>query len=172
VAKAPCTAVPTPNERGIVVFDAAEFVAAYPAFATLTNAQMGAAFAVATIFLNNSCCSIVEDVNVRQVLLYMLTAHVCALVYGENGNAPSGIVGRVNTAREGSVSVGAEYAADMSMSEAYFSQTPYGAMFWQVTTPFRMGGYITPGPSNECVGRFPGYGPGMPFPPGGGSGCC
>jgi hypothetical protein len=170
VAKDPCPAVPTPNERGIVRFDAPEFVAAYPAFATLTNAQMGAAFVVATIFLNNSCCSIVEDVNVRQVLLYMLTAHVCALVYGENGKPPSGIVGRVNTAREGSVAVGAEYAGDMSMSEAYFSQTPYGAMFWQATTPFRMGGYITPGPSQACIGGLPGYT--SPFPFGGSRGCC
>lgn len=170
MAKVPCPPVPTPNERGIVVFDPAEFVAAYPAFATLSNLQMASAFAVATIFLNNSCCSIVEDVNVRQVLLYMVTAHVCALIYGENGNAPSGIVGRVNTAREGSVSVGAEYAADMSMSEAYFSQTPYGAMFWQSTVAFRMGGYITPGPSQACIGGLPGYT--SPFPFGGGGGCC
>lgn len=171
MAKAPCPAVPTPNERGVVVFDKAEFIAAYPAFATLTDAQLASAFAVATIFLNNSCCSIVEDVNVRQTLLYMLTAHVCALVYGENGNAPSGIVGRVNTAREGSVAVGAEYAAEMSMSEAYFSQTPYGAMFWQSTAALRMGGYITPAPGGACIGGLPGYT--SPFPFGwSGNGCC
>lgn len=166
---AACPPVPTPNQRGIVVFNAPEFVAAYPAFATLLNAQMAAAFAVATIFLNNSCCSIVEDAPTRQLLLYMLTAHVCALIYGSNGTAPSGMVGRVDSAKEGTVSVSASYANDMSMSEAYFSQTPYGAMFWQATVAFRMGGYITPGPSQACIGGLPGYTSPFPF---GGSGCC
>lgn len=149
----------------------ADFVAAYPAFATLTNVQMQSAFDVAVLFLNNSCCSVVQDANVRERLLYMLTAHVCALIYGENGNPPSGIVGRVDSAREGSVSVSAAYANDMSMSEAYFSQTPYGAMFWQATVAYRMGGYFTPGPSGACIGGLPGYQtPGFPWP--GGGGCC
>jgi len=168
---AACPPVPTPNQRGIVVFDGPEFVAAYPAFATLTNAQMAAAFAVAVIFLNNSCCSIVEDAPTRQVLLYMLTAHVCALIYGQNGQPPSGIVGRVDSAKEGSVSVSASYANDMSMSEAYFSQTPYGAMFWQATVAYRMGSYYTPGPAQACIGGLPGVGLPFPFGPGGG-GCC
>lgn len=166
----PCPPVPIQNQRGVVVFDPAEFVLAYPAFATLSNAQMGAAFMVATLFLNNSCCSIVEDAPTRQLLLYMLTAHVCALIYGEYGNPPSGIVGRVNQAREGSVSVGAAYANEMSMSEAYFSQTPYGAMFWQATVAFRMGGYYTPGPAQACIGGLPGVG--LPFPFGSGNGSC
>jgi len=165
-----CPPVPTVNQRGVVRFVKAEFIAAYPAFATLTDDQLQTAFGVATIFLNNSCCSIVEDAPTRQLLLYMLTAHVSALIYGENGTAPSGIVGRVNNAREGSVSVGAEYAAEMSMSEAYFSQTPYGAMFWQATTVYRMGGYIIPGPSQACIGGLPGYG--LPFPFGSGNGGC
>lgn len=167
----PCPAVPTPIQRGVVRFDRTEFDAAYPAFATLTDAQLQSAFDVSTLFLNNSCCSIVQDAAQRQVLLYMLTAHVATLVYGANGQPPSGIVGRVDSAREGSVSVSAAYAAEMSMSEAYFSQTQYGAMFWQATVAYRMGGYYTPGPVQACIGGLPGVGLPMPFGPGGG-GCC
>lgn len=167
---AACPPVPTPITRGIVVFDAPEFVLSYPAFVTLTNAQMQSAFDVATLFLNNSCCSVVKDAVARQRLLYMITAHVCALIYGANGLAPSGIVGRVDKAAEGTVSVSAAYVDDMSMSEAYFSQTPYGAMFWQATVAYRMGGYYTPGPVDACIGRTPGYPfPGGRFPD---SGCC
>jgi hypothetical protein len=156
----------------VVRFDPAEFVAVYPAFATLSNAQMQAAFDVAAIFLNNSCCSVVQDANLRQRLLYMATAHVCALIYGENGKPPAGIVGRVDKAAEGTVSVSASYASEMSMSEAYFSQTPYGAMFWQATVAFRSMAYFPP-PADACVGGIPGYGfGGAPWGswPGGGCG--
>lgn len=167
----PCPAVPTPIQRGVVRFVRAEFAAAYPAFATLTDAQLQSAFDVSTLFLNNSCCSIVEDAPTRQTLLYMLTAHVATLIYGQNGQLPSGIVGRVDSAREGSVAVSASYANDMSMSEAYFSQTPYGAQFWQATVAYRMGGYYTPGPAQACIGGLPGVS--LPFPFGsGGGGCC
>lgn len=161
----------TPEVRGIVQFNAVEFKAAYPAFATVDDGLLQSAFDVATLFLNNSCCSVVKDANKRQTLLYMLTAHVAALFYGANGQPPSGIVGRVNSAREGSVSVSAAYANDMNMSEAYFSQTPWGAAFWQATVAYRMGGYYTPGPTQACIGGLPGYTTPFPFGPGGG-GCC
>jgi hypothetical protein len=168
----PCPAVPTPVQTGVVRFVAADFKAAYPAFATVADLLLQGDFDVATLFLNNSCCSVVKDAAARERLLYLLTAHVAAILQGANGQPPSGIVGRVDSAREGSVSVSASYAAEMSMSEAYFAQTPWGAMFWQATTPYRMGGYYTPGPSQACAGRLPGvYGPGVPFPFGGG-GCC
>jgi hypothetical protein len=158
---------PTPT-RGVVVFDAAEFKAAYPAFATVADALLAVDFNIAVLFLNNSCCSVVQDAPTRQVLLYMLTAHIATLLQGANGVAPSGIVGRVDSASEGTVSVSMAYASEMSMSAAYFAQTPYGVMFWQATTVYRSFRYIAP-PSNGCVGPFPGnFGP---FPRGGG-GCC
>lgn len=164
----PCPSSTPVPERGIVVFDATEFKAAYPAFATVADALLEADFGIATIFLNNSCCSIVQDANLRQQLLYMLTAHIAQLLQGANGAAPSGIVGRVDKAQEGSVSVSAGYASVMSMSAAYFTQTPYGAMFWQATAAFRSFRYIAP-PANACIGPFPGnFGP---YPRGGG-GCC
>ena len=161
----PCPPSPAPTVRGIVAFNAAEFKAMFPSFATVADGLLQADFDIATIFLNNSCCSIVRDGNTRLKLLYLVTAHIAALIQGENGKPPSGIVGRVDSATEGSVSVSAEYAKDMSMSEAYFSQTQYGAMFWQGTATFRSMHYIPP-PASACVGGIPGYNwPG--FNPGG-----
>lgn len=160
----PCPPVPPLAVRGIVRFDSVEFLAAYPSFSGVNVALLQGDFDVATIFLNNSCCSVVRDANRRQQLLYMLTAHVAALLQGENGKPPSGIVGRINEATEGSVNVGAEYASEMSMSDAYFAQTPYGALFWAATVRYRSGGVYVGPPLDGCVGRFPGY-----F---GGSNCC
>lgn len=154
-------ACPSPAPQpvhGVVVFDAAEFKAAYPAFATIVDALLQVDFDIATLFLGNSCCSIVQDAAIRQRLLYLVTAHIAALMQGENGKPPSGIVGRVDQAAEGSVSVSASYVNDMSMSEAYFSQTQYGAMFWMATAGYRAFHYV-PAPAS-CFNtgfRTPGF---------------
>jgi hypothetical protein len=125
-----------------VQFSPTEFVAAYPEFAGLTDAAMAQDFVYAEILLNNTCCSRVKDANTRLTLLYMLTAHVAAILQGTNDGAgnitpPLGIVGRINTATEGDVSAGAEWAAPPNPSEAFFVQTKYGALFWQMTAQFR-----------------------------------
>lgn len=153
----PCT-TPTVT-RGIVVFEPDVFKTRYPAFSTLDDTVLQADFDTATLFLNNSCCSVVKDANVRERLLYMVTAHIAALLQGENGQTPSGLVGRVDKASEGSVSIGASYVTDMSMSEAYFSQTKYGAMFWTATAGYRAMWYVPP-ITTGCIGRGGGYRPG------------
>lgn len=147
---APCSSPAI--SQGVVVFEPAVFKTQYPAFATLTDPVLQVNFDIATLFLNNSCCSVVKDANIRERLLYMVVAHIAALLQGENGKPPSGIVGRVTEASEGTVSVSAAYVNDMSMSEAYFSQTPYGAMFWMATAGYRMFHYMPPTYSNDVGG--------------------
>lgn len=145
-------ACPSPAPQpvhGVVVFNAPEFVAAYPAFATIANGILQGDFDIATMFLGNSCCSVVQDANIRQRLLYLVTAHIAALMQGENGKPPSGFVGRVDQATEGTVSVSASYVNEMSMSEAYFTQTQYGAMFWMATAQYRAFHYV-PAPQQVC----------------------
>lgn len=159
---------PTPQpQRGIVVFVPATFKTSFPAFATIADGLLSGDFAVATLFLNNSCCSVVKDAPTRERLLDLLVAHIAALMQGENGNPPSGLVGRVDKAAEGSVSVSASYASEMSMSEAYFAQTQYGALFWQATVGYRAMHYV-PAPANGCMGRMPGFS----VPWGSGNDCC
>lgn len=156
----PCPTPCPPITRGIVQFDDAEFAALYPEF---TGIDAGAAltqFNGATLLLDNSCASRVQDANKRLLLLYMLTAHLCLINTGTDdgaGNAsqPQGIVGRIADATEGSVSVSAEYASTVGESLAFFSQTKYGAMFWQATKAYRTAHYI----------GAPAYGPNGPgFP--------
>jgi hypothetical protein len=54
-----------------------------------------------------------------------------------NVTAPLGIVGRINNASEGDVSVAAEFAAPPNASMAYYIQTKYGAQYWTATSRFR-----------------------------------
>lgn len=158
----PCPA-PTPVTTGVVRFVESEFKAQYPSFGAVAGGLLQLDFDIATTFLNNSCGSVVKDARVRERLLYLLTAHIAALLQGENGKAPSGVVGRVDAASEGSVSVSVAYANEMSMSEAYFAQTQYGVMFWQATAQYRMMIYVAP-PSAGCFGGLPEYQtPGFPW---------
>lgn len=165
----PVTPCPTPRPQpvhGIVVFDAAEFIALYPVFTGLANGVMQNNFNDATFMLNNSCCSAVRDANERLILLYKLTAHLLILNAGTNDGAgntttPQGIVGRIDSASEGSVSVSAAYNATVGESEAFFIQTPYGAAFWQMTAPYRSALYIPPpafGPNGPGLDVFFGFG--------------
>ncbi len=82
VACAPVTPV-----FGIVEYSATEFLAAYPEFTGIYNANpqsLANDFVGATFLLNNSCCSRVQDANQRLYLLYLLTAHIATIFQGVN----------------------------------------------------------------------------------------
>lgn len=118
---------------GVVEFDVAQFRESYPNLAS-TDAQLEDYFAIAETFLLNTECSVVKDLSTRRRMLYLLTAHIATL----NSNAENGqpIVGRVSSATEGSVSVSIDYGT-MGNNERWYLQTPYGAMYWQMTKRFR-----------------------------------
>lgn len=168
----------TPCQPGVVVFDPVEFVGAYPAFATVSNGALGQSFQLATMQLDNSCGSRIQDANKRQLFLYLLTAHITALKDGQNGQPAPGIVGRVSSATEGSVSVKAEMDTSGVYGKDYYAQTQWGLLYWQSTGRFRSMVYIAAPPVcadfNGGLG-FPGAfwpnGPGGNGFGGGGCGC-
>lgn len=139
IVACPPTSAPV---HGVVTFDANVFKAAYPAFATVDAAMLTLYFAYAQIILDNKCTSIVTDAVVRETLLNVLVAHLAALFSGANGQAPSGVVGRASSATQGSVSLTAEYLS--TINQAWFVQTQWGALFWQLTAPYRTMRYVPP----------------------------
>jgi hypothetical protein len=60
---------------------------------------------------------------------------------------PLGIVGRINNAAEGDVSVSSEWAAPPNANQAYFTQTKYGADYWTMTARYRTALFIPAPPS-------------------------
>lgn len=85
----------------------------------------------------------IQNIRVRQMLLGLLTAHVAALNAPIGGNQPSGLVGRISNASEGSISVAVAYP-EVAGAE-WYNTTRYGAMFWTATKQYRIGQYF-PGP--------------------------
>lgn len=138
-----------------VAFDPAAFKAAYPEFAAVPDATLQRYFTEATIYLDNTDCSPVTDLAQRSLLYDMLVAHLAAMRSGVNGQPPSGLVGRVSNATEGSVSVGTEY--NVPGSAAWYAQTQYGAQYWEATKRYRMARHY-PGFSCAPTTLVPGYG--------------
>lgn len=113
----------------VVVFDLAAFRARYPEFAGSPDALITACWSEATIYLDNTDASRVTDPLRRAVLLNMLAAHVLKL-------AAASLVGRINSATEGSVTVSAEMGP-ASGTSTWYMQTQYGATYWQATAQYR-----------------------------------
>lgn len=132
----------TPPVHGIVVFVPADFKAAFPAFATVADGALQMSFSIATLMLNNSCGSRVCDANLRESLLNLLTAHIAALTYGQNGQPAPGVVGRISEATEGSVSVSAVMNTANQKGKDFYVQTQWGALYWESTARFRQALYI------------------------------
>ncbi len=140
----------------IAQWDEAAFLTAYPNFTGVPSGTMQAQFDIATIYLRNDGTSPIRSVTVQTTLLYMLTAHLLTLAFGPNGDGAKtggtgspGLVGRVSSASEGSVSVSTDYP--QNPNAAWFNQTQYGASFYQATANFRRA-YYRPGPTRFGTG--------------------
>lgn len=129
----------------VAVFSYSEWALDYPLLAPwVDEATATRFFARAELLLNNTDCSPVTDVNQRLLLLNMLVAHLALLNAAINGTLPSGLVGRVTGATEGSVTVSVDAGA-MSGSQAWYAQTTPGYEYWQATAFYRNMRYV-PGP--------------------------
>ena len=136
---------------GVVVFDYTIWSVMFPELAgsvSLPAAQ--GFFSEGCLYVSNDPTSIVPYSS-RVPILNLLTAHIAALRARLNGQPSSSVVGRVNSASEGSVSVGTEYAAPGTA--AWFVQTKYGAQVWQALMPFCTARYL-PGPPPQFNGLY------------------
>ena len=127
----------------VVDFDLTYFLTRYPMMSQDNPDIFALYFDEAELLVNNTDSSIVRDVGERKILLHLVTAHIATL-NGQNKDIQNnGIVGRIASASEGSVSVGADYGnAPVSGSMAWFLQTPYGAQYWQLTNKYRRFHYV------------------------------
>lgn len=120
----------------VVVFVPADFKARYCEFTAVADALLQACFDEAGLYLSNTDCSVVQDLDRRRILLWMLTAHIAYLGGALNSNGGGPVpVGRTSSATEGSVSVSFDYG--VPGTAAWFSQSQWGAAFWQATLSLR-----------------------------------
>ena len=132
----------------VVIFDVSLFRQQRPQFADVTkysDAFLQNCFDEAALICNNTNASIVpyspsNNINDRQILLYLLTCHIATL-------ATSGQVGTVTSATEGSVSAG--FYIDQRKGAAWFTQTQCGYMYLQMIQKYKLGGIFVDGRKNH-----------------------
>lgn len=97
----------------------------------------------AGLYLANCCTSLVWPLTKRAIILGMIAAHIAALRMraANSGDPTGGVVGRISTASEGSVSVSTELAL-LPGSAAWWATTNYGLSAWQALAPYRTAMYI------------------------------
>lgn len=78
-------------------------------------------------------------------LFNMVVAHLVSRSPGAVAGSPAsqGLVGRVSSASEGSVSVSLDAGPAASATAAFWLQTPYGQLFWTMTAQYRRFRYRT-----------------------------
>lgn len=136
----------------VVVFDPVAFKLAFPEFADVPDARLTALFGlIGATILDNTDASIVIDITQRAAMLDLVLAHMLTLfgttVAGSAGAGPSGVVGRLSSATEGTVSSSFEMNVPASAGSAWWNQTQYGALYWVLMAPFRSFRYVPAGRS-------------------------
>lgn len=144
---------------GPVTFNYDYWVAQAPAFAGCSQVQGQAWFDLATTLCPNTAANPLGDLTSQA--LYLLTSHVAWLNAprdaagrpAQSGSPPPGVVGRISSASEGSVSVSSEWQGG-TVNQAWFLQTQWGAMYWQMSSPLRTMRYAAR-PTVVANGAFP-----------------
>lgn len=135
----------------VVIFDPVAFKEAFPEFADVSNARLQLVFTSATAFLDNTDASVIVDGDRRSAIFFWLVAHLLTLggtgVIGASNSGPTGVVGRLSSATEGSVSSSFDMGVPMGAGAAWWNQTQYGATAWMLLAPFRSFRYVAIGHS-------------------------
>lgn len=154
-----------------VVFSLGTWTAMFPEFAACSQAQGQGFFNRASFLCDNSTQNPAAnpDNGTLDNLLYLLTSHIAWLNAPRDalgnpaatGAPASPIIGRIDQASEGSVSVHADMG-DVNAggpSQAWYMQTRYGAEYWAATAGVRTAGYVPASCYGHGVSRlWPGWG--------------
>lgn len=146
-----------------VTFDYAAWIVEYPEFSLVSSGQAQGYFNRAGLYFINDACNPAFGAGTLLMLLNLLTAHIAWLNAPRNAlgqpdstgtQTASSLVGRINTATEGSVSVGSEFKGDGGPTQDWYLSTRYGSDFWVATGWTRTGRYI-PAVSVIAGGVYP-----------------
>lgn len=123
-----------------VEFNQAVFATRYPAFSGVSPVLLEMFFVEASQLVDNTEASIITNLTEREIYLYLMMAHLMQLngIRSDGTTASdNGLVGRISSATEGSVSVSVDYPQQQSAMGAWLSQTKYGAQYWAMTSKYR-----------------------------------
>jgi DNA-binding transcriptional regulator YdaS (Cro superfamily) len=127
-----------------------QWIAAYPQFSqTVSQGPFETTvYPLAQTYCGNDGSGPVSDATLQAMLMGLMCAHIAQLFFGNCTSPAPQIVGRINSATEGSVSVSSEMPMPTNATQAWLYQTQFGAAFWAATSPYRRMIYRAPMPRN------------------------
>lgn len=137
----------------IVQFNYDGLVKMFPAMAPVGPELLEVYWTIATTMHANDGSGPIGSTSLQSSLLNMLTAHIAQLFAPKDpagnpsaaGNTTAGVVGRVQSATEGSVSISTAALEGFNTAQAsWLGQTQFGAMYWAATAQFRTMRYVAP----------------------------
>lgn len=137
-----------------IIFDPADFKAAFPAFANSANVQLEMYFDFATDIISDFApCGTSDKIQTRY--LYLMTAHLTQLAVliaaGESGQIVTG-------ATIDKVSVTLQPPPEKNQWQWWLNQTPYGQQLLAILQAQSAGGFFIGGtPERAGFRRFGGY---------------
>ncbi len=142
---------------GPVAFNYSAWQQQYPTFVNVSEPFANDCFTAAGQFCDNTAQSPVCDATQLTYFLNLLTCHICWLICPQVNGMPndsgagslSPIVGRINSATEGTVSVQSEL--QVPGGAAWYAQTQWGLLYWTASGAYRMARYM-PGPPSLSPG--------------------
>lgn len=141
----------------IAVFDYGLWATRYPELAAVSEPLARLYFAETGVYHSNDGAGPVADADQQLTLMNMLTAHIAWLNRTDAAGQPvSPLVGRINSASEGSVSVGTELNVPPGTAQ-WFALSSYGFSYWNATAGYRTARY-RPGPQRYFGPLYAGAG--------------
>lgn len=137
----------------IVQYDYNSLTRMFPAMAPVGTELLAVYWEIATTMHGNDGSGPIGSATLQSALLNMLTAHIAQLFAPKDpagnpsaaGSSTAGVVGRVQSATEGSVSISTAALEGFRTAQAsWLAQTQYGAMYWAATAQFRTMRYVPP----------------------------
>lgn len=130
---------------GPITFSYPNWITLFPELSGVSSAQATLYFGLASMYVRNDGGGPINDPVLLTNLLNLTTAHVAKLLSQQTAGSPetggqegpSGTVGRISSATEGSVSVQLDVPPDVMTQGWFWLQTSYGALAWQMLKPFR-----------------------------------
>lgn len=141
----------------IVNFNYTNWIKLFPMFAQNVSPEQAVdvILPLAEQYCRNDGGGPVNSEQSQTNLLNLMVAHIAQLLFGVNGSPPTGLVGRISNASQGSVSVATEFPSN-NPSAAWYNQTQFGAAFYQAMAPYRTMRYL---PGNQRSRRATTPGP-------------
>lgn len=128
-----------------VGFNYQSFRTRYPEFNnTVTGDVAAELFIEAGLYHRNDGTGPVKSSLSQSLFMNMVVAHLAMLYFGTDADPPTSLVGRLNSASEGSVSIGIEASSTGGPSQDWWWQTKYGAAYWAASAAYRTMRYLVP----------------------------